>query len=55
MTTIDFKYDFDHCPSGIFRKLGMSLKFGKSFVHIKAKSRAIKVKNVWLALVSKFS
>ena len=44
VTTIDTKYSFVYWSSSIFRQVDMSLKFGKSFLHIQAKSRAIKAK-----------
>ena len=46
VTTIDLKYNAFRWSSGIIRQLEMSLKFGKSFFHIQAKSRAIEAKKL---------
>ena len=46
VTTIDLKYNVFRWSSGIIRQLEMSLKFGISFVHIQAKSRAREAKKL---------
>ena len=46
MTTIDLNYNAFRWSTGIIRQLEMTLKLGKSFFHIEAKSRAREAKKL---------